>query len=105
MRQADLEQPICILHHSEVERLLSWLKCYPVAGREDERKSLEHILEMAISLQQDEPECGRCKRYQNAHPLTDCPKFVKRKRIIGADDGRPRKNTDYGPQLSHRGPR
>lgn len=50
MNSSDVGQPKCTLHRSEVERLLSWLKCYPVAGREDARKSLESILEMSLAL-------------------------------------------------------
>jgi hypothetical protein len=50
MNASDIGKAKCTLHQSEAQRLLSWLKCYPVVGRENERKSLEIILEMALSL-------------------------------------------------------
>jgi hypothetical protein len=50
MNITDVGIPKVLLNAPEAERLLSWLKCYPVPGREAERKSLEHVLEMAISL-------------------------------------------------------
>ena len=63
MTQSDLEKSPVLLHQSEAQRLLSWLKCYPVVGREDERKSLEALLQMAISLSEASvwavcPKCG-----------------------------------------------
>jgi hypothetical protein len=50
MNASDIGKTKCTLHQSEAQRLLSWLKCYPVVGRENERKSLEITLEMALSL-------------------------------------------------------
>jgi hypothetical protein len=50
MNAKDIGKNTCTLHRSEVERLLSWLHCYPVVGREDERASLETLLAMALSL-------------------------------------------------------
>jgi hypothetical protein len=50
MNITDTGKPTCRLHPSEVERLLSWLRCNPVVGRENERKSLEHILAMVLQL-------------------------------------------------------
>lgn len=50
MNMSDVGQPKCTLHRSEVKRLLSWLKYYPIASNKDECKSLESILEMSLSL-------------------------------------------------------
>jgi len=50
MKINDVGKLTCVLHRSEVERLLSWLRCYPVVGRENERKSLEALLHMSLSL-------------------------------------------------------
>jgi hypothetical protein len=50
MNMNDIGKPMISLHPSEVERLLSWLKCYPVAVRENERKSLEALLEQSLDL-------------------------------------------------------
>ena len=33
-----------------LERLSSWLRCYPVIGREDERKSLTELVEKELSV-------------------------------------------------------
>ena len=35
-----------------LERLSSWLRCYPVAGREDERKCLTELVEIELKRQQ-----------------------------------------------------
>lgn len=81
MTTNDLGKETCKLHRSEVERLLGWLRCYPVEGRENERKSLEALLEMSLSLSADaiplcpscqgvmEPhgQCSQCGEYPNNH--------------------------------------
>jgi len=33
----------------DLERLSSWLRCYPVVGREDERKALTEIIENELT--------------------------------------------------------
>lgn len=50
----------------ELERLSSWLRCYPVIGREDERKALTHLVERELraawireGLEGEIPEQGR----------------------------------------------
>ena len=50
MNASDVGKPKVTLHPSEAQRMLSWLKCYPVVGRETDRRALETVLEQAISL-------------------------------------------------------
>ena len=57
---------MCSLHPSEIQRLLGWLHCYPVVGREDERKSLEALLKQSLELSEycaKCPQCGQPKAY------------------------------------------
>lgn len=50
MNANDIEKTKVILHQSEARRLMSWLRCNPVVGREDERRSLEQIISIALQL-------------------------------------------------------
>lgn len=36
----------------DLESLSSWLRCYPVAGREDERKRLTEVVEAELQIRQ-----------------------------------------------------
>lgn len=61
------------MKYNDLERISSWLRCYPVAGREDERKSLTDMVEREISM----VHCLLCGRAPNAHPLPNCPTFCE----------------------------
>jgi hypothetical protein len=85
MNASDAGKSLVLLHQSEAQRLLSWLKCYPVAGREDERKSLEYLLQMAISLSVKEVEvaafgaavaCPKCGSHDRSLLLGACKTSV-----------------------------
>jgi hypothetical protein len=60
---------LCRLSRCEIERLLSWLRCYPVAGREDERKSLESVLLRALPVDENPDPMSQGIQFESTPPL------------------------------------
>jgi len=63
MNLRDIDKTTCILHQSEVERLLSWLTQSPWSVTEDERESLKSILSMSLSLSQTTMTDADCEEF------------------------------------------
>jgi hypothetical protein len=78
VNMTDVGKPMCYLHPSEVQRLLSWLRCNPVVGRETARKSLEALLRQSLELSEHSaiPVCPNCGNHDKSLLLGNCTTSV-----------------------------